>query len=936
MKDDKEKNKKQRERRKRTPARRKPEHERILPFKEKRLENLIQKLEQLIESGQLSEEEIAIAERKKEAAIQQYKSFKDISKIEEEGRKTAEKYLKFNALSLNDPLGTLMTMASNIIGGSIKRNVDKLEKEREEQFNKFLEKINELSNEVGKITNDLKKKEQLLKDSKLKIEEVKKAPQTKETKSDVKIEKPSPVVSKESTILSIPKKELIEEEAKPKEKTAIKEKPAIKFEEAKKTIDTIKSDLKPQKDNKELLDNVLKTINDFLEKRDPSLLSEETLEKIRSIDKNFSKTVEEIKKLRDKILLKTEQPVEPEIKKPEPQTVAEKKEGTECCEELKDIINSKSDLLITEVKKLYDLLKIQFDKENLEKIKKRDLEDTKEFGGIFAPVIRNESGGAVTSQDIQKIVATVSESSRGAGGSGGGVGLGTKIAIGAGGVGIGGAILAKTTLKDRFQTFKEKVSSPFAKLKEKISSPLAKLKDKFLKSAPVPEAAPPPPAGNIPVPPGGAPPGTPPATPPGAPPGTPPATPPGTPPPSPTAGRLSKLIKVGKVLGRLSGIPYIIGQISEGIKRKDPAGKIAAKTIGGALGMYGGGALGSLLGGVGGFAGAIGGTWIGENLGERIYESLFGKKTSPVGPVVEPEAPTRRRRPKIDISKMTNIAKAAFSVGITEGGYDRNTGELKTDSINTQSQAAGIFQFLPGTALEVVKNLDDENLKEKFKDVLQATPSDLRTKEKREEVAKIVASLSAEEQMKMYNKFIEPLVNKVGAENITPELLKAYGFAPVILNKKDEDVIYSKGSPAYEQNQFLDLDKSGDITKAEILEASKNIIRRGQREYTRRFGQMPEPAPPQAQPPAQPPPPAPPQTVLAQATPPITRQTAELVRNTEQRRELERGPIVAVNAPQTTNIMTEQGGRSGSRANQVPVRNIDPTYQRALEKTYFS
>ncbi|MCX8008102.1 MAG: hypothetical protein N3A54_00185 [Patescibacteria group bacterium] len=453
--------------------------------------------------------------------------------------------------------------------------------------------------------------------------------------------------------------------------------------------------------------------------------------------------------------------------------------------------------------------------------------------------------------------------------------------------------------------------------------------------------------------------------------------------------------KVGKKLPGLlgSGI-YLASQMFDDTK---PIGERISRGLvglgGTALGAKIGGSLGAIAGsfiapGVGtAIGGALGaalgsslGAFLGEAGGGKLYDMIFGKsetaepgtRRSPwqerkSGPSRVNVDTTRREiskalenvtiKPNTQLKSLEEVlgkelAVNAAKVAATEGGMT-SEGNLRTDAINRSSLAAGMFQFLPRVAVETAKNLEDENkeLKKKFEPFIKELEKEGKLSQKsKEEVAKLVASLSEKEQATLYKKYIEPLaIVRGGYENLTAEELKSYGLAPSseTSDSDDDTIVYRKGTPAYDQNTYLDLNKDGVITKGEIREYSKRAVQRREVAFNRFMGRNAEgyvPAAAAAEPPvtarAAAPPPAPagverPLPVIMAANRIIRPETAELARESMTRTETATGPAPTqiINVDQRT--VTAPRGNANERPQIVTVRNTDNTVQKALEKTYF-
>ena len=393
----------------------------------------------------------------------------------------------------------------------------------------------------------------------------------------------------------------------------------------------------------------------------------------------------------------------------------------------------------------------------------------------------------------------------------------------------------------------------------------------------------------------------------------------------PVAG---KVLKIGGPV--LAGAGTAFGAYQE----KDPLGRIIMRSLGSVAGTiaggFAGGALGSLAGGIGAVpgavAGGIGGSIAGESLGAKLYDKLFGiEKEKEKQKQVLPEEKYPTKQVKIPSNAVDalgvfkqvlgeKLGVEAAKVATTEGGFSQKAGFL-TASINPQSLAAGAFQFLPSVALELAEKTD--TVKEKFSDLLERKRrgESLSNTDFRKAVAERVAQLSLEEQLQMYKNYITPLLKSVGEQKIDASMLKSFGFAPAMFSKTGTDsVVYKQGSAAVAQNPYLDRDKSGDITKEEIVEYSKKVVARGENIVNQILAKEPQ-----------------------LSTPLLNERGIELARNSTQQqmlRENEQTQIVAVN--NTYNQMQTGTNQSSQllTGTTVPARNPDPVYQKSLEKTW--
>lgn len=416
----------------------------------------------------------------------------------------------------------------------------------------------------------------------------------------------------------------------------------------------------------------------------------------------------------------------------------------------------------------------------------------------------------------------------------------------------------------------------------------------------------------------------------------------------------------------LLGIILTAGQVYENIKRGEDVSRAITKGIGslggGLLGGFLGGSAGTFLGGpagsiVGGLAGYTAGEAIGQNITEKLYDFLTGKENKPKVIQTQARSPEQTSQIIKNNEQLSALAKVfgseelaieAAKVAATEGGLDSKTGKLLTTSINKQSQAAGAFQFLPSTALELAEKTGD--VKDKFKDLLEEKQKKGMTKELREKVAKRVAELSMEEQAKMYMNFIAPIIKNKEKNTVTAEELKAFGFAPIISKLNDSDIVYRQNSIQVKQNPYLDLDKSGDISKKEIIDYSKSLMGRRETQFARVFGSPAAQPPSGGAPPRQPDQPGPlpgrperePGTMVAAAPPtpsraPTAPETSRtLYMETGRRQQLNEQVTFADQPPvvismNNNNLFQQTQQNQDVRGVPGPTRNPDPVYQRSLE-----
>ncbi|MCX8009067.1 MAG: hypothetical protein N3A54_05215, partial [Patescibacteria group bacterium] len=459
--------------------------------------------------------------------------------------------------------------------------------------------------------------------------------------------------------------------------------------------------------------------------------------------------------------------------------------------------------------------------------------------------------------------------------------------------------------------------------------------------------------------------------------------------------------KVGKILPFLGPGIYLLSQLGGEKPLKEKlmrgggglGGMLLGAKLGGALGASAGSIIpfaGTAVGGIlGATLGSSLGAFFGEGIGGKVYKNFFGE-VEKSEPGSEKSPWRNERRINLDIPKSRTFEKIEGSGGVfkrdsqleklkkilgeklafeaaqvaaTEGGIDKE-GNLKTDAINKQSLAAGLFQFLPSVGVDTISRIDDKSIKEKFQKYIDELEKNKKlSSESREEVAKLIASLNEEEQATIYKKYIEPLaVAKGGYENLTAEDLKSYGLSPMaeLTNSDDDMVVYKKGTPAYDQNPYLDLDKDGVITKGEIRSYSEKLMKNRTTAFNRFLRKNMENSVKMevgstengwtvaslTQKPLSPSVSEEreekrevirPQPVLIASRRAIAPETSELAKEATTQSQQSSTP-----SPQPTTIVVDnrsvltQRSNSSQRMEIATVRNTDPTIQKALEKSYFS
>jgi hypothetical protein len=320
---------------------------------------------------------------------------------------------------------------------------------------------------------------------------------------------------------------------------------------------------------------------------------------------------------------------------------------------------------------------------------------------------------------------------------------------------------------------------------------------------------------------------------------------------------------VGSAAAKLSAkkLPFIGGAIAGGLEYLNTGNLKKSLSIGG--GAIGGGAIGATIGsfiapGIGTAIGGIAGSYIGEVISSKIYDSFSGifdklleeieitfknilrilskvpglSSLSPENPLkIKQEYGEQDYIPTEKLKSVTDMgipAKDLQKLISTEGG--------NVKEINPKSLTAGLYQFLPTTAAELITKIKNKNQKteleeqilENFKEVnLNVTKNS--SKEEKAKISQAIVKLNEEQQTELYKNFLgnfpKLLKEKTGR---TPSFvdLKTYGFAPGAYNQAlqsgDFDKpIYKKGTIQWEQNERefnkIDMDGDNQISIKDIL-----------------------------------------------------------------------------------------------------------------------
>ena len=227
-----------------------------------------------------------------------------------------------------------------------------------------------------------------------------------------------------------------------------------------------------------------------------------------------------------------------------------------------------------------------------------------------------------------------------------------------------------------------------------------------------------------------------------------------------------------------------------------------------------------------------------------IIPTSFGSLGTPAmaATTIPPKYEPQPIIPVIKEDKFDSLVRK-FSISESQG----NTGII--NSIG----AAGKYQFLESTAMEQVKKIAKErpDIAKKFEGKTFANlqnNEEFQSRIKRGEIKNVsefiktnypdsisatVASLSNEEQEALYKKFIQPLIEIKGKENITFGDIKSYGFAsgkyPEALKTGNMNLpIYDvkKNAETFKQNKEFfnwDTNKDGVLTAQELYDATSKM-----------------------------------------------------------------------------------------------------------------
>ncbi len=122
------------------------------------------------------------------------------------------------------------------------------------------------------------------------------------------------------------------------------------------------------------------------------------------------------------------------------------------------------------------------------------------------------------------------------------------------------------------------------------------------------------------------------------------------------------------------------------------------------------------------------------------------------------------------------------------------TGETFSPSIrNRQSGATGLIQFIPSTARDLGTTTDD------------------------------LASMSAIDQLDFVQKYLKPFKRKM---NTLSDVYMTI-LLPSAVGKPEASVLFRRPSRAYTQNQGLDVNHDGQITKGEAAAKVQTKLERG-------------------------------------------------------------------------------------------------------------
>lgn len=170
------------------------------------------------------------------------------------------------------------------------------------------------------------------------------------------------------------------------------------------------------------------------------------------------------------------------------------------------------------------------------------------------------------------------------------------------------------------------------------------------------------------------------------------------------------------------------------------------------------------------------------------------------------------------IIKVKDIAQR---LRLNEAGPDQlmacmgwETGETFSPTIRNGagSSAIGLIQFMSATALALM--FTQEQIAKMSPDV---------KKQKSLEARDRLGTLSAVDQLEYVYQYFKPFTGKVDT------LADVYMciLYPVAVGKPDSYVMFKEGTLAYTQNKGIDIDKDGNVTKAECASKVKDKMIRG-------------------------------------------------------------------------------------------------------------
>ena len=234
-----------------------------------------------------------------------------------------------------------------------------------------------------------------------------------------------------------------------------------------------------------------------------------------------------------------------------------------------------------------------------------------------------------------------------------------------------------------------------------------------------------------------------------------------------------------------------------------------------------GAALGAPLGPVGMLIGGLGAAIIDLDDTVKTFNDVGNLFSDAI------DAFSKHPYPSFENTTMNNLMKELIPLIVKLTGLGSNKGPLEKEygnpavvdsvskliqsesgnnpkAINSATGAAGLYQFMPSTAIETARTLRDDTKDESFDELI--------TSGEGERTSKIIQNMSPEQQTKLFHKYQEPLFKKVKTArgpDAVPDYaeMKAFNFASSFDPSNPNGVLYDitnpKGKAAIEQNKEL-------------------------------------------------------------------------------------------------------------------------------------